>query len=151
MSFNMNTCECQCRPRSCGPRKTLNPNTCQCECTNHPVACLGRQVFNNDTCECQCGRESSSCPGNQILHPILCKCGCRDGRIGECPKGQVFDRLSCKCSTPALCQECSLALTDCNRLQHVDLETCSCECVVYYSRYRAGRRRPSAGRSPAFH
>jgi hypothetical protein len=137
MLFNRNTCECQCRPRSCGARKTLNPNTCECECSNHPVSCLGRWVFNNDTCECQC--RSSSCPGNQILHPILCKCGCRDGRIGECPKGQVFDRLSCKCSTPAHCQECSLAPSDCNRLQRVDLETCSCECVVYYSRNRAGR------------
>lgn len=55
--------------------------------------------------------------------------------IQECPPGYYFSTEGCVCvpkgipTTPQ--KHCTLSSAVCNRRQHLNLDTCSCECVEY--------------------
>lgn len=56
--------------------------------------------------------------------------------IQECPPGYYFSTEGCACvseGTPTTPPQkyCTLSSTVCNRRQHLNLDTCSCECVEY--------------------
>lgn len=53
--------------------------------------------------------------------------------IQECPSGYYFSTEGCACvseGTPPQ-KYCTLSSAVCNRRQHLNLDTCSCECVEY--------------------
>lgn len=116
---NPNTCECQCIPLMCGTDKLQDPETCECVCI--PTDCPDGQTQDPQTCQCECNR--TNCGPGRVQDLDTCSCVCQKKK---CPYGFVQSPRTCQCV-------CDLTNLDrCNSQQFLRLDTCECECILYF-------------------